>query len=85
MADRILNAAVTSRDLLDCAVYGPSTSWGHRIRTEGPSEHSSVMWHGIKAYVFLENMECQLNPDSGREKHQMEQLVGALQDLKQPG
>jgi hypothetical protein len=82
MARPILNAAVTSGDVVHCAVYAPSTSWGHTIRTEGPAEHSSVVWHGTKAYAFLENMECQLYPDEGRENEQMRRLIGALRDLK---
>jgi hypothetical protein len=40
------------------------------------------MWHGIKSYVFYENMECQLYPDQGRETQQMAELVGAVRDLQ---
>jgi hypothetical protein len=82
MARPILNAIVTSGHILDCSIYEPSTSWGNRIRTEGPSEQSSVVWHGTKALAFLENMECQLYPEAGKEMRQMRQLVAALRELK---
>jgi hypothetical protein len=78
-----LNADVVSGALLvDCAVYGPGTSWGHKIRSDGPAPHSSVMWHGIKAFAALENVACQLYPNEGHEQEQMSRLVGALSDLK---
>ena len=41
------------------------------------------MWHGMKAYLFYENMECQLYPDRGRAARQMAALVGAAHDLQQ--
>jgi hypothetical protein len=81
-ADALINRDVVSGELLDCAVYGPGTSWGHSIRTKGPAPHSSVMWHGVKAYLFFENMECQLYPERGHEARQMAALVGAAHDLQ---
>jgi hypothetical protein len=41
------------------------------------------MWHGTKAYLFYENMECQLYPDRGHAPQQMAALVGAARDLQQ--
>ena len=82
-ADSLINRDVVSGALLDCAVYGPGTSWGRSIRTKGPAQESSIIWHGVKAYLFYENMECQLYPDRGRVSRQMAALVGAARDLQQ--
>jgi len=75
-------AQVDSGQLLFCSVYDPSTSWGKRIRTQGPGTESEVVWSGIKAYSFFENLECQLYPDKGQETRQMARLVAALRQLK---
>ncbi len=83
MADRILNASVLNDDpFLSCDIYEPSTSWGHSIRADGPRQHSGISWHGIKAWVQLENMACQLYPGEGREQEQMEQLMAAARQLQ---
>ena len=83
MAEPILYADVRSGDvLLDCAVYGPTQSWGHRLQTQGPGKASSPMWHGIKAYAFYENLECQLYPDEGQEARQMASLVASLRAVR---
>jgi hypothetical protein len=81
-APSIINRTVKSDDLLFCSIYEPSTSWGHAIKTDDPSYRSSIIWHGTKAYLFYENMECQLYPDEGRANQQMAQLVAAVRDLR---
>jgi len=84
MATPLLYAEVASGSLLTCGVYGPATSWGHAMRTRGPAEESSAIWHGIKAYAFYENVECQLYPDEGRASTEMAQLTASLRDLRKP-
>ena len=85
-AGTVINADVAegknSKYGLDCTVYEPSTNWGHTIRAQGPSPHSSIMWHGIKALVFLENMECQLYPRPSDQAQEMARLVAAAHDLR---